>query len=463
MWIHIFNYIANIAASKAFLSLPEKYICDTMISPFEERYRTEMNDVFEEKNKLRKWMDVELALAKAHVVLGNIPKDAPEKIAKAVEKVKVERVHEIEAEIHHDLMAMVKALSEQAGDAGKYVHFGATSYDIEDTATALMFVEAIGILESHLSGLAKVLKKLALEHKKTVCIGRTHGQHATPTTYGLKFAIYYRELKRNLERLAEAKKRIAVGKMAGATGTMATFDGKGIEMQSRVMKELGLKPAEASNQVVQRDRHAEVLFALALVAALLEKIAKEIRNLQRSELLELSEPFGKKQVGSSTMPQKRNPHKCERICSLARIVRANVSVALENIPLEHERDLTNSANERIIFPESFIATDYMTTQMTSILEGLEFFPENIKKNLELTKGLVMAERLMIELAKKGMGRQEAHELVRNMAQDAFRSGKHLKDVALEKKVITEKEAERIFNPATYIGEAEKIVENAVKD
>jgi len=433
------------------------------ISPFEERYRTEMNSVFEEKSKLRKWMEVELALAKVHAKLGNIPKDAPEKIAKGMEKVSVERVHEIEAEIHHDLMAMVKALSEQSGDAGRYVHLGATSYDIEDTATAMMFVEAIGILEGRLNELAKVLKKLALEHKKTVCIGRTHGQHATPTTYGLKFAIYYRELKRDMERLNEAKKRVAVGKMAGATGTMATFEGKGMKIQEMVMKELGLKPAETSNQVIQRDRHAEVMCALALVAALPEKIAKEIRNLQRNEILEVSEPFGKKQVGSSTMPHKRNPHKCERICSLARIVRANVQVALENIPLEHERDLTNSANERIIFPESFIATDYMAKQMTMILSGLEFFPENIKRNLELTKGLVMAERLMIELTKKGMGRQEAHELVRTMAQEAFRSGRHLKDVALEKKVVSEKEAERIFDPATYIGEAEKIVENALKD
>ncbi len=434
-----------------------------VVSPFEERYRTEMNSVFDEKNKLRKWMEVEVALAKVHASMGTIPKDTPDKIAEGMDKVSVERVHEIEAEIHHDLMAMVKALSEQSGDAGKYVHLGSTSYDIEDTATALMFVEAIEILEGHLNELAKVLKKLALEHKKTVCIGRTHGQHATPTTYGLKFAIYYRELKRNLERLREAKERIAVGKMSGATGTMATFEGKGMKIQEMVMKELGLKPAKTSNQVIQRDRHAEVMFALALVAALLEKIAKEMRNLQRSEILEISEPFGKKQVGSSTMPHKRNPHKCERVCSLARVVKANVQVALENIPLEHERDLTNSANERIIFPESFITTDYMTKQMTMILDGLQFFPENIKKNLELSKGLIMAERLMIELTKKGMGRQEAHELVRTMAQESFKSGKHLKDVAIEKKAISEKEADEIFNPATYIGEAEKIVENALKE
>jgi len=433
------------------------------ISPFEERYRTEMNSVFDEKNKLRKWMEVEVALAKVHAKMGTIPKDAPGKIEKGMDKVKIERIHEIEAEIHHDLMAMVKALSEQSGDAGKYVHLGSTSYDIEDTATALMFVEAIEILEGHLKELGEVLKKLAKEHKKTVCIGRTHGQHATPTTYGLKFAIYYRELKRNLERLDEAKENIAFGKMSGATGTMATFRGKGMKIQEEVMKELGIKPAKTSNQVIQRDRHAEVMCALAITAASLEKIAKELRNLQRNEILEVSESFGKKQVGSSTMPHKRNPHKSERVCSLARVVRANVQVALENIPLEHERDLTNSANERIIFPESFIATDYMAKQMTAILSNLEFFPENIRKNLEMSRGLIMAERLMIELTKKGTGRQEAHETVREAAQEAFKSGKHLKDVVIEKKIISEKEAEEIFNPETYIGEAEKIVDNALKD
>jgi len=446
--------------------MPSEYILLVVkmtISPFEERYRTEMNDVFEDSNKYRKWMEVEYALAKAHASMGNIPKDAPEKIRKAIEKVKPERITEIEAEIHHDLMAMVRALSEQAGDAGKYVHLGATSYDIEDTATAVMFIEAIDILEKHLKELKEVLKKLAKEHKKTVCIGRTHGQHATPTTYGLKFAIYYCELNRNLERLQQAKERISVGKMSGATGTMATFEGKGMKMQELVMKELGLKPAKTSNQVIQRDRHAEVMCVLALTAALLEKIAKELRNLQRSEILEVSESFGKKQVGSSTMPHKRNPHKSERICSLARVVRANVQVALENIPLEHERDLTNSANERVIFPESFIATDYMAKQMTAILSNLEFFPENIKKNLELSKGLIMAERLMIELTKKGMGRQEAHELVRGMAQEAFKSGRHLRDVVLEKNIISEKEADEIFSPETYIGDAEKIVENVLKD
>lgn len=440
------------------------------ISPFEERYKTEMNAIFEDRNKLRRWMDVEIALAKVHARMGTIPKDAVARMAEGAKKVDPARVREIEEEIHHDLMAMVRALSEQSGDAGKYVHLGATSYDIEDTATALIFLDAINALDGRLGALGSALRDLAKKHKRTVCIGRTHGQHAVPTTYGMKFAIYYQELLRNRERLKQAKARIGVGKMSGAAGTMATFGDKGMEIQSAVMKELGLEPAKASNQVIQRDRHAEVLCDLALIAALLEKIAKEIRNLQRTEIGEVSEPFGKKQVGSSTMPQKRNPHKCERVCSLARLVRANAQTAFENIALEHERDLTNSANERAIFGESFVCVDYMALEMTKILQGLEFFPENIERNLGFTHGLIMSERLMIALTDeavmgkgKAIGRQEAHELVRELAQRAFREKKDLKALVKEKKLLPDKELDVIFDPHTYIGCAERIVEEAVRD
>jgi len=435
------------------------------VSPLDSRYKTEMTPVFDEENKLRKWMEVEVALAKAHAELGHIPKEAPPAIEAGMDKVTVARVHEIEAEIHHDLMAMVRALSEQSGEYGGYIHIGSTSYDIEDTATALIFIEGIEVLETHLEALNAVLKKLAKEHKKTVCIGRTHGQHANPTTYGMKFAIYYQEMKRNLERLKRAKESISVGKMSGATGTMAAFGEEDPNMQELVMKELGINPAIISNQVIQRDRHAEVMCALAMVSGTLEKMAKEIRNLSRPEMGEISEPFGKKQVGSSTMPHKRNPHKSERICSLARIVRANVQTALENMPLEHERDLTNSANERFIFPESFIVTDYMAKQMTSLLKGLVFYPENIQRNLELTKGLVMAERVMMALVAKGVGRQEAHELVRDLAQKAFREKKGLKEMLAaspEGKKFSEKELEELFDLVTYLGKANEIVDSALE-
>ncbi len=434
------------------------------ISPFEERYATQMNAVFDDSEKLRKWMAVEVALAKAHAALGDIPKDAPASIEAAASRVKKERVDAIEAEIHHDLMAMVRALTEQAGEAGKYVHLGATSYDIEDTATALIFMDAMSLLERHLETLARQLKKMALENRDLVCVGRTHGQHAVPTTYGMKFALYYQELKRGRERLAQARTRIAVGKMSGAVGTMATFGKDGPRIQKLVMKELGLAEDPITNQVVQRDRHAEVLCALALLAALLEKMGKEIRNLQRTEILEVSEGFGKKQVGSSTMPHKRNPHRSERVCSLSRVVRANALTAIENIPLEHERDLTNSANERAIFGESFVAVDYMALEMADILGTLVFYPDNIKRNLELTGGLIMAERVMIHLVEAGkMGRQEAHELVRGLAQEAFTSHRHLRDVLVEKRVLPAAEADKLFDYSTYIGSARSIVEAAVRD
>src|SRR3990167_3544069 len=271
------------------------------ISPFEERYVTEMNAIFDDRNKLRKWLEVEVALAKTHAVLGNIPKDAAKKIESAAVRVSFERVKHI-----------------------------------EDTALALVFRDAVAIIEKHLGQIANTLKTLAKKHKKTVCIGRTHGQHAVPTTYGMKFALYYQEALRNSQRLQECKKRILVGKMSGAVGTMATFGKNAFDIEDKVMKLLGLEPASVTNQVIQRDRHAELISNIAFVAAMLEKIAKEIRNLQRTEIAEIAESFSSKQVGSSTMPHKRNPHKSERVCSLARVVRTNVTVALENIALEHE-------------------------------------------------------------------------------------------------------------------------------
>lgn len=436
-----------------------------VVSPIDSRYRTEMNALFEEEHRLSSWLEVEVALAYAHAKLKDIPQDAAREIEQAAKKVELARVLEIEAEIHHDLMAMVKALAEKCRKYGGYVHYGATSYDIEDTATALQLKRAIILIRKRLKSTRDLLKNHAIERKNLVCVARTHGQHAVPTTYGLKFALWFAEAERNLERLDQAEEMISVGKMSGAAGTMATFQGKGYELQSLVMKSLGIGAAKVTNQVVQRDRHAQVLFALALVAASLEKIAKEIRNLQRTEIMEVAEPFSSKQVGSSTMPQKRNPHKSERICSLARLVRANVAVALENIPLEHERDLTNSANERFIFSQSFIVTDYMLKEMNRLLSGLQFFPENIERNLQLTDGALMAERIMIALTEKGMNRQEAHELMRMCAMEACRDRKKMLAVLLGKKevakYIRKEELARLFNPRNYTGESAEIVERAI--
>ncbi|MFH0927788.1 MAG: adenylosuccinate lyase [Candidatus Micrarchaeota archaeon] len=437
------------------------------VSPIDSRYKTEMNSLFDEKKKLELWMEVEAALARAHEKLGHIPQGSADEIAAGAKKVELARAKEIEDEIHHDLMAMVRALSEKCGKSSAYVHLGATSYDIEDTALAMQMRDAGGLLRSRLEQALDVLQNLAKEKKNLVCVGRTHGQHAVPTTYGMKFALYYDALKRNLMRLDNAISQISYGKMSGAVGTMATFGEDAIKLQELAMADLGLKPAPITCQVIGRDRHAYMIFCIALIASSIEQIAKEIRNLSRNEILEVAEGFSKKQVGSSTMPQKRNPHKSERLCSLARLVRSNASVALENIPLEHERDLTNSANERFIIPESFILCDYMLLQAHKVLSELEFFEENIEQNLQLSQGAIMAERVMIKLAEKGMGRQEAHELMREAAKEAFSQKKHLKEILSHheeaSKYLSEAELESLFEPKTYIGKAGEIVKKVIGD
>ncbi len=440
------------------------------VHPIEFRYGSEeMKRIFEEEARLQKLLDVEAALARAHARLGNIPEEAAQEIARraSTRYVKLERVKEIEAEIRHDLMAVVKALAEQCGDAGKYVHLGATSYDIIDTANALQFKEALAVVEKDLYELEGILLQLAERHKNTVAIGRTHGQHALPITYGLKFAIWAREVRRHLQRISEAKKRILVGKMSGAVGTMAGFGERGIELQEEVMRQLGLRAALVSSQVVQRDRYAELLALLALIAATLDKIAKEIRNLMRTEIAEVSEPFAEdKQVGSSTMPHKRNPINAENICGLARVVKSNLFVALENVSLEHERDLTNSSAERVIIPESFILLDEMLKRAKRILARLELHEDNIKRNLALTRGLNLAEAVMIQLTKRGMSRQEAHELLRRLAVKAWREGKAYAEVLKEseevRRYLSEEEIEAALKPENYIGLAPKLVERAVE-
>jgi len=437
------------------------------IHPIDYRYGSEeMKRIWDEENKLQKLLDVEAALARAHAKLGNIPRESAEIIGERANTnwIKVERVKEIEEEIHHDIMAVVKALSEVCGEHGKYIHLGATSNDIIDTANALLIKESLEIVLKDLKELRTILKSLAKEHKYTVCIGRTHGQHAVPTTYGMKFAIWLDEIQRHIERIEEAKKRILVGQMSGAVGTMASFGEMGLKMQELVMKDLGLKSALISNQIIQRDVYAELMSILAIIASTLDKIALEIRNLQRTEILEISEPFGKKQVGSSTMPHKRNPIRSEKISGLARVIYSNVIPALLNNPLWHERDLTNSSVERIILPETFVLLDEMLKNMKRVLLGLEFFPENIKKNLYLTKNLIMAEPLMLKLTEKGMGRQEAHELVRRLAMKAFEENRDLLEVLSESKEAREYLTDddlASLKPENYIGMAPQIVDNVI--
>ncbi len=440
------------------------------LHPMDGRYQTEkMARLFTEKYKLELWLKVEAVLAEVHAELGNIPKEAAREIAeKANTKyVKLERVKEIEDIIHHDLMAMVKALTEVCSpEAGKFIHIGATSYDIEDPALMLMNSQALDVLEQ---SLLRTLKLLVIQSEKTknlVCIGRTHGQQALPTTYGMRFAIWASEFDRHLERLSEIRKRVKVGKFSGAVGTMDAFGEQGFEIQRKVMEKLGLKPVLIANQVLQRDRHCEIIMLTSLIAGTIDKIARQMRILQRTEIGEMFEPFKETQVGSSAMPHKRNPHKAERLCSLSRIVKANVMVALENMTLEDERDLTNSASERIIFGENFVLLDYMLSQLNSIIEGEEFNLEAIQRNLNFTKGAIYTAAIMTKLVEKGIGRQEGHEIMRNAAIESRKTGKHLREILktipqIQGKLLDE-ELDYIFNPANNIGSAVRQVEIAVE-
>ena len=439
------------------------------IHPVETRYRTDIANIFTEEKKLENWLKVEAVLAKAHAKLGTIPNEAADEIYKKanVKDVKIERVQEIDREIHHDLMAMVKGLAEQCeGNAGNYIHLGATSYDIEDTAIGLQLKEALLYIENSLKLLLKELVRLAEDKKNLVCIGRTHGQHAIPTTYGMRFGVWAYEISRHLDRIKEALNRISYGKMSGAVGSMASFGENGIKIQDFVMKELDLKPVLIANQVIQRDRHAEVILLTALIGQTLAKIARENRILQRNEIAEMFEPFKKQQVGSSTMPHKRNPHKSERICSLARILKSNVMPALDNIVLEDERDLTNSASERVIFAENFIFLDFIIIELTKILKDVEFNEVNIEKNLNLTKGACLAEKIMVELVDKGIGRQEGHEILRQAAIKARNEDLFMKDILIDHEQIkgkfSKEELDELLDPHKYIGKAVEQTENLIK-
>ena len=434
------------------------------------RYGTaEMRRIFEEEMRVQKMLDVEAALAWAHGEVGNIPRKDAEKIAAmaSTKHVKLSRVKEIEREIKHDVASLVRALAEVCGASGAYVHLGATSYDIVDTAIALQLKEALALIEKRLNSFEEVLIEKALKYKDTLMIGRTHGQHALPITLGFKFAVWMREVSRHIQRLRQCRERVLVGKMSGAVGTQAGLGDKAVKIQELVMKRLGIKAADISTQIVQRDRHAELICLLAMIATSLENFATEIRELQRPEIAELFEPFEtEKQVGSSTMPHKRNPETCERICGLARIVRSLVVPALENVVTWHERDLTQSSAERFIIPEACILVDYMLFLMTNIVANLRVDEERMLKNIEITQGRVMSEAVMIALTRKGVSRQKAHELLRKLTIKSEIEKRPFKETLLEDKVVrsklSEKEIDDALNIKNYLGTALKQVESMVE-
>src|SRR5512136_1798517 len=437
------------------------------VHPIEERYGTpEMRAVWSEKNRFACIVSAEVALAKAEAAQGMIPAAAAEAIERHAPAASLERAKAIELEISHDMMAIVKAISEVSGDAGRWVHYGATSNDILDTATALQLSQSLELIDRKLRILLGVLLHRSDETKTLVCIGRTHGQQGVPTTYGLRFAIWASEVSRHIERLSQLRPRVVVGQMTGAVGTQAALGPQGMEVQAAMMENLGMSSVDVSNQVISRDRYAEYFMFCAGVATTLDKIGIEVRTLQRTEVGEVEEAFGVKQVGSSTMPHKRNPIKSEQVCGLARIIRSAVEPSLQNNTLWDERDLTNSSCERVLFPESSILTDHCLRLMTGVLDGLVINRAAIRRNLAFLHGINMAEPVMIELTKKGMNRQDAHERVRMASMQALAEGKPLAEVlGTDPEVVrccSKTDIAALLNPDTYTGTAVQQVERLIK-
>ncbi|MBI4362547.1 MAG: adenylosuccinate lyase [Euryarchaeota archaeon] len=433
------------------------------IHPIESRYGTpEMRRVWSEEARLRRCLEVEVALARAEESLRMVPRGTSAALERGARRVTLARVKTLEARIGHDLMALVKALAERSGPQGEYAHYGATSYDIVDTALALQMEESLGLLEAKLHALLGVLVARARETRRLVCAGRTHGQIAVPTTYGMRFALWAEETGRHLERLCQMRPRLLVGKISGAVGTGASLGPRGMEVERRALRRLGLSPVPVASQIVQRDRHAEYILFLAQVATTLDKICTQVRTLQRTEIGEAEEPFGESQVGSSTMPHKRNPIKSEQVCGIARVVRGMAEPALLNNTLWDERDLTNSSAERILLPEASILVDHILQVATGVLRGLRLHEENIRRNLEHAEAL--SEAVMMALAPH-LGRQRAHETVRRTAQRAHTRGQPIIEALQEERDVarhlTRRDLKRLLKPEAYIGSAVERVDAVV--
>jgi len=416
----------------------------------------EMGGLWSLENKFKKWLDVEIAVCEVHAEDGTIPQEALAEI-KAKAAFTVERVNQIEKTTDHDVIAFTTNLAENIGPASRFVHYGLTSSDVVDTANALLLRDAYDILLAKVDEFLAVLKRRAFEFKDTPQIGRTHGIHAEPTSFGLTWALWYSEMQRNRRRLEAAKEAVAVGKISGAVGAFAHL---GPDVEERVCERLGIEAADVSTQVIQRDRYAEYLSTLAMIASTLEKIALQVRHWQRTEVREAQEAFKAGQKGSSAMPHKRNPILSERICGMARTIRANAVVGFENIALWHERDISHSSAERIVLPDSSAATDYILAKATSLLDTLVVYPENMLRNLELTGGLVFSGQLLLALTQKGVSREDAYVLAQRNAMKVWDEGgtfrERVENDADITSHLTSDEIARVFDPKYYLRNVDRV-------
>jgi adenylosuccinate lyase len=424
-----------------------------------ERYTLpEMGAIWTERNRFQKWLDVEIAACEVHAEMGTIPAEAVE-VIKRKARFDVDRINEIERTTRHDVIAFTTVLAENIGPESRFVHYGLTSSDVVDTANALLMREAADLLLRDLDQLGDALRRRAFEHKDTLMMGRTHGVHAEVTTFGLVLALYYADNERNKERLRRARDIVSVGKISGAVGTFAHLDP---EVEERVCQKLGLKPAPISTQVIQRDRHAEYLSTLAIITASLEKIALEVRHLQRTEVREAQEPFSAGQKGSSAMPHKRNPVMSEQICGLARVVRSNAQAAFENIALWHERDISHSSVERIILPDSCILSDYLLQKTTWLIDGLVVNAKRMRETVESLGGVTASGRLLLALTAKGVTREEAYAIVQPMAMRVWDESANFRDLVMNNPAITERlsteELDALFDLQHQLRNVDKIFE-----
>lgn len=402
--------------------------------------REEMGSIWTEENKFKAWLEVEILACEAWSELGVIPKEDVEKL-RANASFDINRIYEIEKETRHDVVAFTRAVSETLGEERKWVHYGLTSTDVVDTALSYVIKQANEIIRKDVTAFIEILKNKAIEHKHTVMMGRTHGVHAEPTTFGLKLALWYEEMKRNLERFELAAKNIEFGKLSGAVGTYANIDPF---VEKYVCEKLGLSPAPVSTQTLQRDRHAAYVSALALIATSIEKFATEIRGLQKTETREVEELFAKGQKGSSAMPHKRNPIGSENMTGMARVIRGYMMTAYENVSLWHERDISHSSAERVILPDATIALNYMLNRFSNIVKNLTVFPENMKRNIDKTYGVIFSQRVLLSLIDKGMAREAAYDIVQPKAMQAWETATHFKDlVEAEEEIITRLTPEEI--------------------